>query len=171
MRLLIIRHAIAENRAEFARSGKPDEERPLTSEGRQRMEQAAQGLVRVIANIDLLASSPLERAMQTAEIIGEAHGKLPVEVASILSGAGDLDGIVRWLSEKRDAETIALVGHEPDLSGLISYLLTGTCSAAVAMKKGAACLLEFDGGAEPGKAILRWFLAPKQLRAIGGSHA
>ena len=171
MQILIVRHAIAENRAEFARSGRPDAERPLTTEGRRRMEQAAQGLVRVIASIDLLASSPLERALQTATIIGEAHGKLPVEVASVLSGDGDLDGIVRWLNEHHDAATIALVGHEPDLSSLISYLLSGTGSTAVAMKKGAACLLEFDDSVEPGKAVLRWFLAPKQLRTIGGSHA
>ena len=135
------------------------------------MEQAARGLVRSMASIDLLVSSPLKRAVQTATIIGDAYGELPVEIASVLSGGGDLDAIVHWLDEHHGPETIALVGHEPDLSGLISYLLTGSRSTAVVMKKGATCLLEFEEDVKPGKAILRWFLSPKQLRAIGGANA
>lgn len=171
MRILVVRHAIAADRVEFALSGESDDERPLTPEGRTRMERAARGLVRTLGSIDLLASSPLKRAMQTATIVGEAYGGLPVEIASVLSGGGDLDAIVRWLEEHRDEETIALVGHEPDLSGLISYLLTGSRSTAIVMKKGAACLLECDELVKPGQATLRWFLAPKQLRAMGGADA
>lgn len=171
MRILIVRHAIAADRVEFALTGESDDERPLTPEGRARMELAARGLGRTLGSIDLLASSPLKRAMQTASIIGEAYGGLPVEIAPSLSGDGDLDGIVRWLNEHHEAETIALVGHEPDLSGLISYLLTGSRSTAIVMKKGAACLLEFDELVEPGRATLRWFLAPKHLRAMGGADA
>lgn len=169
--MLVIRHAIAEDRVEFARSGKPDEERPLTSVGRSRMERASRGLQSIVPTIDLIASSPLERAKQTADVVAAVYGKPSVQIVSALSGGGDLGGIAEWLNTQREREVVALVGHEPDLSALISYLLTGVSSAAIAMKKGAACLLEFDADVEPGKAVLRWFLAPKHLRAIGDSHA
>ncbi|MGD8726783.1 MAG: phosphohistidine phosphatase SixA [Gemmatimonadales bacterium] len=171
MRVLVIRHAIAEDRVEFARTGKSDDERPLTSEGECRMRQAARGLRTLVPTIDLMASSPLTRARQTAEIVRDAYRELPVEIVPALSGDGDLDGVVAWLAEHMDLDTTAVVGHEPDLSSLISYLLTGSGAAAVTMKKGAVCQLEFADAVEPGRAVLRWLLAPKHLRSLGRDDA
>ncbi len=168
MRILVIRHAIAEKRAAFARSGKRDARRPLTEEGTRRMELAVQGLREVVPSIDHVASSPHLRAMQTAKIVASAFEIRTVERLSALEPGGDADLILDWLRGQQDADTIALVGHEPDLSALISYLLTKTTKAAIQMKKGAVCLLEVVDDPEPGRATLRWLLSPKQLRALGG---
>jgi len=171
MRVLIVRHAIAEDRIAFAKSGKSDDERPLTAEGHSRMQRAARGLRSLVPTIDLIATSPLKRARQTADIVAAEYETKPVKTVPPLSGDGDLDGVIDWLGRQGAGLTVALVGHEPDLSTLISHLLTGTSSAAVTMKKGAVCLLEFEGEVKAGAAVLRWLLAPKQLRAIGGSDA
>ena len=171
MQVLVIRHAIAEDRIEFARSGKSDDERPLTDEGRRRMEQAARGLRNLVPSVGVIASSPLKRAKQTADVVAAEYEATPVEIVPALSGDGDLEGVVAWLRSQPAEQTVALVGHEPDLSTLISHLLTGSSSADIAMKKGAVCLLEFAGDVEPGAATLRWLLAPKQLRAIGRPDA
>jgi phosphohistidine phosphatase len=171
MQVLVIRHAIAEDRVEFAKSGKSDNERPLTAEGKRRMERAASGLRELVPTIDVVASSPLVRAKQTADIVAAAYGGKAVEIVPALSGDGNLKGVVAWLGSQDVQQTVALVGHEPDLGMLVSYLLTDTTSMAIALKKGAVCLLEFDAPVEPGAATLRWFLAPKQLRAIGDAGA
>ena len=171
MRVLIVRHAIAEDRATFADAGLPDSERPLTERGRQRMEQAAAGLRSVLPSIECIASSALVRARQTAEIIAAAYGKSQVQSIAELAPGGEADDVVRWLNAQSGVETAALVGHEPDLSLLVSYLLTGTYAASVTMKKGAACLIEFTGDVEPGAGGLRWLLAPKHLRLLGGGSA
>ena len=66
MKLLLVRHAIAEEREEFERTGEPDDQRPLTSEGRKKMKRAAAGLGELVNKVDILATSPLARAQQTA---------------------------------------------------------------------------------------------------------
>src|SRR5262249_31041428 len=76
MKLLLIRHAIAEEREDFARTGKDDRLRPLTDEGRKRMKQAARGLLETLPEIDLLATSPLTRAAQTGAIVDSVYGGL-----------------------------------------------------------------------------------------------
>ena len=71
MRLLFIRHAIAEDRDEWAKSGRPDAERPLTDRGRDRMRRAARGLARLLPRPDLIATSPYLRAAETAAIVSK----------------------------------------------------------------------------------------------------
>ncbi len=154
MRVLLIRHAIAADRVEFARSGRRDAERPLTEEGRRRMTLGSLGIREVAPTVDVVASSPYVRAMETA-----------------LEPGGDPEALVQWLRRRNATETVALVGHEPDMSALISFLLTGSPASAVTMKKGAACLLEFDGDVAPGEARLVWLLRPKHLRALGRDDA
>src|SRR2546430_7070784 len=74
MRLLVVRHAIAEDREAFARSHKDDSTRPLTPDGRRKMERAALGLKELVPELDVLAASPYKRAIETAEIIAGTHG-------------------------------------------------------------------------------------------------
>ena len=74
MDLLIIRHAIAEDRDSFANSGKSDDLRPLTEDGKERMKLAAEGLRVVAPDISLLVASPLTRAQETAAIVGKEYG-------------------------------------------------------------------------------------------------
>ena len=84
MKLLLLRHAIAEEQADFARTGKDDRLRPLTEEGRKKMKQNAKGLREIVPDIDLLATSPLTRAAQTAAIVDSVYGGLPeVEIEEL----------------------------------------------------------------------------------------
>src|SRR5204863_491173 len=90
MRLLVVRHAIAEDREAFARSHKDDAARPLTPDGRRKMERAALGLKELVPELELLAASPYKRALETAEIIAHAYGDQRVErVPELAPGAGD----------------------------------------------------------------------------------
>src|SRR5881628_2864960 len=147
MRLLVVRHAIAEDREAFARSHKDDADRPLTAEGRRKMEQAALGLKELIPELDLLAASPYKRALDTAEIVAGAYGSLTVErVPELAPGVG--------------------VDREPDLSRLVCTLLANTNGPFLELRKGAACLLEFPGPVGKGAATLDWFLGPKHLRRL-----
>jgi phosphohistidine phosphatase len=168
MQLLIVRHAIALEREEFARTGRDDDERPLTRRGRRRMARGAMGLRRTVPRIDQLATSPLVRAAQTAAIVADAYGGLsPVEVEELRPTARYKD-VLRWLRAQEEDGVIAVVGHEPHLSGLATLLLTGKSEPVLELKKGAACLLGFDGAVGPGKATLRWALTPGQLRRLRG---
>ncbi len=166
MKLVLIRHGIAEDAVEFAHTGEPDDERPLAALGRRRVNRVARGLTEVIKQYDLLASSPLARAVQTAELIVDAYkGPAPVVIPSLAPTAG-FDVFFEWL-KRQDVPTVLAVGHEPHIGGLASWLLTGQNRALFEMKKGGAALLEFDGALLPGRAHLRWLLAPAQLRLIG----
>ncbi len=166
MRLLVVRHAIAEDRETFARTHQDDSTRPLTPEGRRKMERAALGLKQIIPELDLLAASPYKRAFETAEIVAQAYDGLTVErVAELAPGAG-VDRVVAWLAGQLARGTVAIVGHEPDLSRLACTLLAGTSRPFLELRKGAACLLEFAGPVAKGAATLDWFLGPKHLRRL-----
>jgi phosphohistidine phosphatase len=167
MQLLIIRHAIAEDRDTFARTGRDDGERPLTRDGRRRMVRGAKGLRRAQPRIDLLAASPFARAAETAAIVAGAYGGLEMETADDLLPSARYKDMLRWLRARREAGVVAVVGHEPHLSGLATLLLTGKSDRPVLeLKKGAACRLDFADDVGPAKATLRWALAPGQLRRL-----
>src|SRR3989442_3095903 len=111
MRLLVVRHAIAEDREAFARSHKDDSTRPLTPDGRRKMERAALGLKELVPELDVLAASPYKRAIETAEIIAAAYGGLSVErVPDLAPGAG-VDRVVSWLAGPPPPRSVAVRGH------------------------------------------------------------
>ena len=165
MKLLLIRHAIAEEREDFARTGKDDRLRPLTEEGRKKMKQGAKGLRGIVPEIDLLATSPLTRAAQTAAILDSVYGDLKEVEIKELSPEATPEGFLRWL-RKQNADTVAVVGHEPSLGLIASWLLTGTGRRIIALRKGGAGLLDFPGEVDAGTATLLWALTPAQLRAL-----
>jgi phosphohistidine phosphatase len=165
MKLLLIRHAIAEERDDFARTGKDDRLRPLTDEGRKKMKQAARGLKEIAPDIHLLATSPLTRAAQTGAILDSVYGGLKEVEISELSPAASPTEFLRWL-RKQKADCIAAVGHEPGISLLLSWLLTGTERRIFAFRKGGACLLDFPDEVGAGTATLVWALTPGQLRDL-----
>jgi len=167
MRLLLIRHAIAEDRFEFARTGQSDYYRPLTERGRDRMARGAAGLRSVVPAIDVLATSPLTRAVQTAEIVAAAYDGLRIDHADSLA-SGDPADFLDWLGECGAEDVVAAVGHEPHMSDWAAWFLTGGRHDFAVVKKGSAMLLEFPEAPRAGTAWLHWFLAPAQLRRLGG---
>src|SRR5687768_14755640 len=163
MKLLVIRHAIAEDKDEFAKTGKDDRERPLTKPGERKMRKAAAGLKTIVDHIDIFASSPLVRAVQTAEIIRPAFGGIAFAQIAALEPETPVADVLQWLQLHPAGATVAIVGHEPQLGVLISWLLTGRENSFVQLRKGSASLLEFDEEIQAGSATLLWSLKPSQL--------
>jgi phosphohistidine phosphatase len=172
MNLLVIRHAIAEDKEAFAKTGRNDDLRPLTDAGRSKMRRGAQGLRAVVGRAALLASSPLVRARETAEIVAPTLGIARVEIVEALRPDRSYDEMVKWLRTRDvpndDDRIVAVVGHEPHLSGLVTWLMTGSDESRLELKKGGACLLRFDGEPSKGGGTMRWLLTPAQLRDLGG---
>lgn len=163
--LVLIRHAIAEDRHDFARTGKSDDQRPLTDKGRRRMRKAAKGLRCVLPELDRLFSSPLVRARETAAIVSEVYDGLEIEALEA-AATGDGDGLVEALREVKPGGTVAVVGHEPIHGEWTGWLLTGGDAGFVRYKKGEACALRFTSGVRPGTAALLWKIRPRQLRQL-----
>jgi phosphohistidine phosphatase len=168
MQLLVVRHAIAEDREAFASSSRDDSERPLTAEGREKMRRTVAGLRCVVPTIDLLASSPYTRAMQTAEIVADGYGIDGDEIAVVDALVPDapLQRFVSWIQRRSAVKVAAVVGHEPHLGQLVTWLLSGLRESRVEMKKGGACLIEFEGQPGPGVGVLLWLMTPGQLRSM-----
>ena len=162
MQLVVIRHAIAMEREEFAPTGRDDSLRPLTDKGEAKMKRAAAGLRDLVPSVDVLAASPFTRAQQTAAIVGDAYDGLHVETTSSLEPESAMDDFVEWLRAQR-GDTVAVVGHQPHLGTLVTWLMTGIEESRVPLKKGAAVLLEFPAVPSSGTGLLHWALTASQL--------
>ena len=161
MRICLVRHAIAVERGSGGYSD--DRARPLTPEGRKRMAEAAKGLATLVTP-DAIHTSPVLRARQTAEILTRALRAPVIELEAL--GRGDHAGTLAALNASGN-ETACVVGHEPWMSELLSYLVTGTPDAvATSFKKGGAALIECGDGATAGDGALIWFLPPAVLRRL-----
>lgn len=166
MHLIVIRHAIAMERDEYALTGRPDSDRPLTDWGRRRMRKNARGLQRMAPRPDLVATSPWLRAADTAAVVAETLGVERVETVEAMLPDHPPQALADWLGAHADLATIAVVGHEPHLGALVTWFLGGGAFSRVEFKKGGACLLRIDGGFGAGSAVLSWHMTPSQLRAI-----
>jgi len=164
--LLVIRHAIAEDRERFAATGAPDALRPLTPGGARKMERAARGLGRVAPRVSALASSPLVRAVETARIVAPALGLDGFDELRALAPGARPGSLLDWLRARPGDGAAAVVGHEPHLGRLIAFLLDGGKRAFAELRKGGACLIAFDGAPAPAAGELRWLLTSSQLRAV-----
>ena len=165
MRILIIRHAIAEDRDVWAETGKSDDARPLTDDGAKKMARVAGGLTCEVRKVLAIATSPLVRARQTAAIVAQAYKLTPPEVLTALAPGGSPADVLAWLNLK-EGGTFAVVGHEPDLGSLVEWCIAGRTGAGVGLKKGGAALIEFGTARTAGTGTLRWLLTPSQLRAL-----
>lgn len=162
MELLIFRHGLAGSKEDWAACGRPDSERPLTKEGRRKTKEAVKGLAR-LTGADIVATSPWLRATQTAEILADALGAEVVETESLIPDRAFGD-FLAWL-KTRQAARLAAVGHEPHLSRLTSWLMTGRDHPVLELKKSHVVLLRLERLA-PGAATLVWSLPPKVLRDL-----
>ncbi len=162
MKLYLVRHAVA-----FKRDPErwpDDSRRPLTPRGEAYFRPAASGLGRMVPQVELLLSSPFERAWRTAEILAEVSSWPAPQVFPALEPDVSRRKAAIALESYAGAGSVALVGHRPGLHELASYLLTGDVGGAdINIEKGGAVYLAFDGVPEPGAGVLRWLLTPKDL--------
>jgi phosphohistidine phosphatase len=166
MQLVVIRHAIAEDHKAFAkRTGLPDAERPITKTGRTIMRPVAIGLRREVKSIDVLSASPLVRAAQTAAIVSKEYGDIDIETVPALAQRAP-DKVAKWLRTQRDSDVVAIVGHEPYLGILITWLMSGLTSSHASIGKGGMFLLEIERSPGPRSATLRWALTPEMLERL-----
>lgn len=167
MELLVIRHAIAEDRDVFAATGKPDSERPLTDDGRRKFAKAARGLGALVEGVDVLATSTLARAIETGDVLAEELSLGRAVRLAELAPEAEPRALMPWLRRNAVRSCVAVVGHEPHLSLLVEYLLTGAPGRGfVALKKGGACLLSLGRRPVAGQAELGFLLTPGQLRRL-----
>ena len=168
MELLVIRHGVAEEREDFAATGKDDSLRPLTKDGRSKMERGARALRRAFPVLNVIATSPYTRAAQTAKIVAAAYDDVDVERLDALTPESRPQAFLAWLRTREPGDRVAAVGHEPHLGALVYWLLTGeSVEGRIAMKKGGACLLQLDARPRAGKATLVWSLTPAIMRRLG----
>ena len=165
MNLFLLRHGLA---VEPDTPGfKNDAVCPLTPKGRRQLGKVAQAMRRMELSFDVIWSSPLVRARQTAELVAKALPARPLALADDLSPGGNAGKLIKKLQALKPApENILLVGHEPDLSELLSRLVTGNTHAGFAFKKAGLAKLEVDSLRAAKCATLAWLLTPGQMKAM-----
>jgi len=163
MNLFILRHAIAVQRGV---GSYPQDDRPLTEAGIEKMERAAQGILKIIPKLDMILTSPMKRASQTAEIVARTlRCSDRVTVTESLLPGMTFPGVVATLRKYQSAMDVMIVGHEPDLSHFVSSL-TGAREVMIEFKKGSLCCLDVTLMARAARGIILWHLTPKHLRLI-----
>jgi phosphohistidine phosphatase len=168
MKVLVVRHAIAEDRESFSRTGREDADRPLTAAGRRKFARAVRGLVAAEPSVAVVATSPFARAAETAELVRDAYGLREVTRLAELEPESDPSALLAWLRRRRGAGVVAVVGHEPHLSTFVALAIAGVRRAdALELRKGGACLVDVGAAVQPGHGTLLWLLTPRQLRRLG----
>ncbi|MGB9157602.1 MAG: phosphohistidine phosphatase SixA [Chthoniobacterales bacterium] len=153
MKLCFLRHG----EADWPNWTKPDNERPLTERGRKEMKRVAKFLERLKLVPDVILTSPLPRASQTAEIVGQRLG-IELQIEPALAHGFNIERLRRLLA-KRDAECIMIVGHEPEFSEIIGELTGGKTK----ISKAGVALLEINRSGTSG--TLLWHFPPKFAKA------
>ncbi|HND49016.1 MAG TPA: phosphohistidine phosphatase SixA, partial [Anaerolineales bacterium] len=144
-----------------------DSQRGLTDKGAKKMRLIAKGLRTLGVEFDLILSSPYLRAMQTAEILSEVFKKKKFVLSDHLMPAGDPNLLIAEINEKHTVDSLAIVGHEPYLSTLVSLLTADGAPVEMTFKKGGVCYLSTDDLHHTHKATLEWLLTPGVLVEIG----
>jgi phosphohistidine phosphatase len=162
MEIYILRHGIAVERG--TPGFKKDGDRPLTKESEEKMGQIAETMLAMDLKFDLILSSFYTRARRTAEIVAEALDD-EVTFSNLLEPDSNALELIREINDEKP-QRVLLVGHEPDLSRLVSVLISGGSDGAIELKKGGLCKLTVDRLAFGQCATLNWLLTPKQLRQL-----
>ena len=160
MELYILRHGLAADKADPKYPN--DEDRPLTEDGQKKALKVARRMKELGLAFNLVLSSPLARARQTAEITASVLGcKSKLKFTANLSPNGSKKELLSELNRRVRARVL-LVGHEPYLTELMSILLTGKTGLRIDLKKGGLCKLE-AAAVRCGRCATLGWLAPPRL--------
>lgn len=156
MRLFFLRHGLA-NHPYWNR---PDFERPLTDQGKEKMVRTADTINKLNLDLELVLTSPLIRARQTAEILVEnLELPVPLQLEERLSPGFDADALNEMLKDHREIQTLMVVGHEPDFSEVIEDVIGG---GQIVVKKGSLARVDLYR-THPPQGELVWMIPPKVL--------
>ncbi len=168
MDLYLLRHGEAGKRVAAATR---DRERALTVAGREEMEEIAEALAVAEFKFDVIASSPLKRAKDTAVFVRRAlKRKVALEEWLELSPEGSREALYKRLSRLKPDASVLIVGHEPYLSAAIGEIIgtgdDGSARLRIALKKGGMARLSVPGFAPRINGELRWLLTPRQIKRL-----
>ena len=152
MQLYFLRHG----EADWPGWTKPDDERPLTDFGKKEVGQVAKFLNRLKVNPGLIVTSPLPRALQTAEVAAEQLKTKLRQDEALEPGFGISE--LRTVVKRHGSKVLMLVGHEPDFSSVISAL----SGASLKLSKAGVALVDIDQEAQEGRLL--WLFPPKFSR-------
>lgn len=161
MELYVLRHGKAEA---FPSPGRQDADRPLTRQGRDEMQRIASWMLRNRCRLDLIATSPLKRAEETADIIAGVYNlEKRLVVWEELSPGMDFDRLMEQIVSCDDLTSLLIIGHEPSLSGCIGRIISGGGGAEIALKKGGLARIR-NFCPDPVSGTLVWLLSPRHMR-------
>jgi phosphohistidine phosphatase len=162
--LCIMRHGPAVSRGTGIED---DSKRPLTPEGKEKVRQNAQGLVKAGFEADWIVTSPLVRAVETAEIVADAcDPSVTTDFSDALKPGAQPEVLIAFLARHPERRRVLLVGHEPDLSQLAGRLIGAGRNANLGFKKGGGCLIRFTEFPPKSPGELVWWLTPRLLRKL-----
>ena len=165
MDIIILRHGEAGKRVPVASR---DVERTLTVQGREEVGAVAESIRSLKLDIDLIATSPLKRASETAEIVARKLKKEKLlQLWDELKPEGDTDALYRRLSKLKADSTVVLVGHEPYLSSMIGEVTAGKASSVrIVLKKAGLARMELTEFVPRPSGTLRWLLPPRLIKRM-----
>ncbi len=160
MLLYIVRHAYA---GQHGDPNYPDDSlRPLTRQGRKRFSRMVKKLARRGFAPEIVATSPLLRCQQTAEVVVERVCPAPgLHEMDALAPGSQLADLIAWSNDQK-VDELAWVGHAPDVDQLAGALLGGN-GTSLTFGKGAIAAIEFAEEVAAGQGELRWFVCPQIL--------
>lgn len=157
MQVYLLRHGIAEE----GTSQTGDSDRALTNDGRKKLRQVLTHVAEAGVKIDLVLTSPLKRAVQTAAVaVSCLKSKPETLVCKTLAPGGTVEDVWSEIRVHRDAEALLLVGHNPLFGNLASFLL-GAPELHVDFKKGAVMRIDFDALGPKPRGVLHWYLTAR----------
>ncbi len=166
MKLILVRHALAEDREEFFKKNMEDHLRPLTPKGKKKMQKIATEFAGLIGHVDHIITSPYIRAKETAQILKDVFQDASVIEAAELVPQSPPQSFLKWLRSFRGQfETLMAVGHEPQLSVFASFLLTGETASRIDFKKSGMVCFEFESTEDliQRQIQLKWMVHPKMV--------
>jgi len=160
MNLYVLRHASAGTRRE---NPIVDVKRPLDKEGKQQCILIGSYLNALKVQFDLIASSPLKRALQTASLVGTEVGyDAKIQVTEVLSPGSTVAAFQQYIANLGRYDNVLLVGHSPNLEQFLGSLIVSPGRASIRMRKGA--IARVDCTRRPG--LLHWLVDPRILRGV-----
>jgi phosphohistidine phosphatase len=164
MDLVILRHGEAGKRLGMTSE---DSGRALTVAGRQEVAEVARAMKAMGLEFDIIATSPLKRARETAEIAARILGlEKNLKIWDELKPEEDTRAFYRRISKLRSDSSLLLVGHEPYLSNAMGEMMTGGREARISLKKAGLAKLEITAMTATPTAELKWLLTPRLAKKV-----